>query len=163
MYRIAFLYFDDIHHVYHSISIAQALAKVSDTLSVELLTSTEKNRDLLEAFHQSETIPNLSVRLLTPPLAHRLLHAGRRQFPRKSRVLKKHRRLLAGFDAIIGTELSTASLRRYLKDNTPPLILTRHGAGDRRYGFNDKIGEFDFVLASGTKIRDRLVTKRIDG
>ena len=35
-------------------------------------------------------------------------------------------------------------------------VHTRHGAGDRAIGFDRRSGEFDLVLMSGEKIRDRL-------
>ena len=36
-------------------------------------------------------------------------------------------------------------------------IHTRHGAGDRAIGFNTESAQFDLILVSGEKIRDRLI------
>lgn len=61
------------------------------------------------------------------------------------------------FDAVVVSEKTTLLLKtRYGLDNLK-LIHTRHGAGDRAIGFNPESAQFDLVLVSGPKIRDRLI------
>ncbi len=156
MIKVAFLYFDDIHHIFHSVTIARELAKLSGDIHVELLASTHRNEDLLKKIATTYEGSNISVKRLSPPVSYSLLYRFHRKFPRKSQMLKKHRKYLSTFDAIVGTELSTGKLRRYLKDKTPKLILTKHGAGDRSYGYRTDIKNYDFILIAGEKIRERL-------
>ncbi|MCB1754932.1 MAG: hypothetical protein KDJ38_05395, partial [Gammaproteobacteria bacterium] len=144
--KIAFLYFDDIHHIYHSVSIAIELSRMlGKSHQIVLLSSTADNTRLLEKFCAGHQNHYCEVRQLKATLGYRLFYRFHRKFPRKSRMLKKHRKLLAGFDAIVGTELSSAKLRRYLGDKTPSLILTKHGAGDRSYGYRTDIKHYDFI------------------
>lgn len=61
------------------------------------------------------------------------------------------------FDALVVSEKSSLILKsRYGLDNLK-FIHTRHGAGDRAIGFNPESAQFDLILVSGEKIRDRLV------
>jgi hypothetical protein len=39
------------------------------------------------------------------------------------------------------------------------MILIDHGAGDRAIGFGTSTGMFDFILAAGQKISDRLIAE----
>lgn len=156
MTKVAFLYFDDIHHIFHSVTIARELAKLAENVEVVLLASNTNNKELLEKVAATYEGNNLTVKQLQPPLSYSLIYRFHRKFPRKSQMLKKHRQYLSTFDAIVGTELSTGKLRRYLKEKTPKLILTKHGAGDRSYGYRTDIKNYDSILVSGEKIRQRL-------
>lgn len=61
------------------------------------------------------------------------------------------------FDALVVSEKSSLILKtRYGLDRLK-FIHTRHGAGDRAIGFNPESAEFDLILVSGEKIRDRLI------
>jgi hypothetical protein len=76
---------------------------------------------------------------------------------RKLLVYRDNLDFFRQFDALVVSEKSSLILKtRYgLKD--VKFIHTRHGAGDRAIGFNAESAQFDLILVSGEKIRDRLV------
>ncbi|MDO6461217.1 hypothetical protein Q4485_10960 [Granulosicoccaceae sp. 1_MG-2023] len=155
--KVAFVYFDEIHHVFHSASIALALsAELGSGHSVDLLTISDDCEALLKRMCAQSPAHHCRVRRLAMPLPHRLWGHYRRRFPRKSRTLKKHAALLGQYDAIVGTDMSTAKLQRYLGDKTPLLVSTKHGAGDRAYGYREDLRLYSLILASGPKVKRRV-------
>jgi hypothetical protein len=76
---------------------------------------------------------------------------------RKLLVYRDNLDFFRQFDALVVSEKSSLILKaRYGLDNIK-FIHTRHGAGDRAIGFNAESAQFDLILVSGEKIRDRLV------
>lgn len=61
------------------------------------------------------------------------------------------------FDALVVSEKSSLVLKNRYGLDSLKFIHTRHGAGDRAIGFNPESAEFDLILVSGEKIRDRLI------
>ena len=154
--KVAFLYFDNIHHVFHSVTIAFALSRtLGPGHTVDLLTITDDCEALLTDFCRRTPDHDCRVVRLATPLSHRLWGQLRRRFPRKSRILKKHAAQLAGYDALVGTDYTTGRIRRVLGARTPELIFTSHGAGDRAYGYREELKAFDLILAAGEKVRQR--------
>jgi CDP-glycerol glycerophosphotransferase (TagB/SpsB family) len=62
-----------------------------------------------------------------------------------------------GLDALVVTEKTSLLLKTHYGLSGLCMIHTRHGAGDRAIGFDRASQGFDHVLASGPKIRDRLI------
>ena len=154
--RFAFVYFDEVHHVFHSVTIALALSrKLGSEHTVDLLALSDESHALLSQFCADADNHFCRVIRLSTPLSHRLWGHLRRRFPRKSRILKKHASALATYDAIVGTDYSSGKLRSILGERTPWLIFTSHGAGDRAYGYRDELRAFDLILAAGDKVRRR--------
>lgn len=60
-------------------------------------------------------------------------------------------------DVLVVAEKTSLILKTRYGLSNLKIIHTRHGAGDRAIGFDAKSALFDHVLASGPKIRDRLV------
>jgi hypothetical protein len=59
-------------------------------------------------------------------------------------------------DVLVAPEKTSLILRSMAGLKSLQFVHTRHGAGDRAIGFDRHSGNFDLVLMSGVKIRDRL-------
>lgn len=70
--------------------------------------------------------------------------------------LKENLDLFNGLDALVVPEKTSLMLKTRFGLPHLKMIHTRHGAGDRAVGFDKASSQFDFVLLSGAKVRDRL-------
>ncbi len=77
-------------------------------------------------------------------------------FKRKKMVLRNNLRFFRGLDALVAPERHFMKLRTKYGLKELKMIHTRHGAGDREGGFDDRSGAFDFTLLPGQKYVDRL-------
>lgn len=145
--RIAFLFLDEIHHLYHFINIAVELAKNN---KVSILTYPGCPTLLYETLDQLggdkvkvEELPTQKFREITDRIKKRPL-------PRKGFWVKKNKRyLLENFDAIIFTDYFHKYLLESRKNNTPKLLKLSHGTPGRAYAFSEQQKDFDFQLLIG--------------
>jgi hypothetical protein len=157
--KICFLFnHDQTHQIAHSLPIALQMAKsgVADvTLAVtSLLVELEIRRLSGTALEDIKIIP-LQTKSTVSQMLVRALDS---LVPaRKLLVYRDNLDFFRQFDALVVSEKSSLILKtRYgLKDLK--FIHTRHGAGDRAIGFNTESAQFDLILVSGEKIRDRLI------
>jgi hypothetical protein len=77
-------------------------------------------------------------------------------FLRKNRVLWNNLAFFRSLDALVAPERHCVKLRTKWHLDELRMIHARHGAGDRRGGFDEKSGAFDFTLLPGRKYIDRL-------
>lgn len=159
MQKICFLFnHDQTHQIAHSLPIALQMAKssVADvTLAVtSALVETEIRRLSGAALEGIKIVP-LQTK---STVSQMLVRAFDRLVPaRKLLVYRDNLDFFRQFDALVVSEKSSLILKaRYGLDNIK-FIHTRHGAGDRAIGFNAESAQFDLILVSGEKIRDRLV------
>ncbi len=147
-HKIAIIFLDDIHHIYHFISIAVELSKNNE---VHLLTHPGKQEFLYK------TLKNLNgEKVIVEKLQTSLFRAftdklKNRKLPRKGFWMKKHQNyILNNFDAVIFTDYFHHYLleARGQKDK-PKFIKIPHGAPGRQYSFNKELLDFDFQLIYG--------------
>lgn len=95
---------------------------------------------------------------LAPPWHYQLIDpiVSKWSFRRKKEVLKHSLDFFAGLDALVAPERHCMKLRTQFGLTDLILIHTRHGAGDREGGFDDRSGAFDLTLLPGQKYADRL-------
>lgn len=148
-HNIAIIFLDEIHHIYHFVSVAVELAK---TNKVHILTHSGKNTFLHESLKKLndknvvvEKMPTVAFRAFTDRLKGR-------QLPRKGFWIKKHKKyILNTFDAIIFTDYYHKYLLKAKKDrNKPKFIFLEHGTPGRAYSYNKDILDFDFHLQCGS-------------
>ncbi|WP_185739736.1 hypothetical protein [Sphingorhabdus wooponensis] len=159
MQKICFLFnHDQTHQIAHSLPIALQMAK-SGTADVTLaVTNTlveAEIRRLSGAALEGMKIVPLQTKSTVSQILVRALDS---LVPaRKLLVYRDNLDFFRQFDALVVSEKSSLILKtRYgLKD--VKFIHTRHGAGDRAIGFNAESAQFDLILVSGEKIRDRLI------
>jgi len=77
-------------------------------------------------------------------------------FKRKMMVLANNLDFFRSLDALVAPERHCLLLRTKWGLSDLRLIHARHGAGDRKGGFDDKSGSFDLTLLPGRKYIDRL-------
>ncbi len=159
MQKICFLFnHDQTHQVAHSLPIALQLI-ASKTAAVTLaVTSTALEAEIRRLSGAAlgnapivriETKSALSVTLVR--MLDGLIPA------RKLLIYRDNLDFFRQFDAIVVSEKSSLILKSRYGLNNVKFIHTRHGAGDRAIGFNAESAQFDLILVSGEKIRNRLV------
>ena len=153
--KVCFLYIAQTHQILHSLPIAIELARNWPQFDVHLAATSQAHLDYIdEALAQLGDAP-LTTRLLGPKWL-RDIRPGRATTPPKAAMLVANARLLAGYDAVVTPERTTALLRRLGVKRTK-LVYTQHGAGDRGGPFEPRLGLFDLVMAAGPKQRDRMI------
>lgn len=159
MQKICFLFnHDQTHQIAHSLPIALQMAKsgaADVTLAVTNTLVEAEIRRLSGAALEGMKIVPLQTKSTVSQILVRALDS---LVPaRKLLVYRDNLDFFRQFDALVVSEKSSLILKtRYgLKD--VKFIHTRHGAGDRAIGFNAESAQFDLILVSGEKIRDRLI------
>ena len=161
--RCGFLFnHDQLHQIAHSAPIAFEFMRRSDgALGVDLLASTPAQYDRLREMLEEAGLPHDRLVLMRRPLWMRA--AGRLLDPVLpfSRLISLliNGDLFRRLDLLVAPEKTSLVLRKLRGMEGCKFVHTRHGAGDREVGFNKQSSEFDLVLMSGPKIRDRLAAQ----
>ena len=114
---------------------------------------------VLEIFKRAKVSPPKIIRIGLPRWAEAIDKLARYFAPfRRIANLFCNKALFESFDAIIAPETTTSMLKTRFGLKGVKLIYTQHGAGDAAIGFQPVIRAYDFVLASGEKVRDRLLS-----
>lgn len=147
-HTIAFIYLDEIHHLYHFISVAVAL---SENHKVYILTYPDSHQFLYDTLQRLggdkvmvKQLPTQLFRAVTDTLK-------KRKLPRKGFWLKRNRKyIIQNFDAVILTDYFQKYLLAARKDNNSPKIIKfPHGTPGRGYWHNEKLKTFDAQLVLG--------------
>jgi hypothetical protein len=158
--RIGFLFnHDQIHQVAHSLPIALALARGG--FGGEIIVATTTPRLAAEVRRLGQPLVGtriehveLSLKAESARLARML---GRMVPAAKALVYRDNLEFFRSLDVLVVAEKTSLLLRKLHGLERPLLVHTRHGAGDRAIGFDKHSADFDHVLCSGPKIRDRLI------
>ncbi len=160
MKRIGFLFnHDAVHQVAHLAPIIVFLRQLFPDVEVHaLVTSKAQEQRLLEiTANTSESVFEI-IRLNTPPLLQSLFRLFNNIAPlQRLYILNRYKALFEKLDCLIVPEMTSTRLKTHLGLKSTPLILLPHGAGDRAIGFSEEIKHFDYVLLSGSKVRDRML------
>lgn len=146
------------HQVAHSLPIALAMAQRGPDVRVSIFVS-EGSEAQVRRLIGAHDGPMPEIVRLRPPsaIARAANRATGRAVP--TDIISGLRRNLDRFrdlDALVVPEKTSLLLKSMFGLTSLKLVHTRHGAGDRAIGFNKASGQFDLVLLSGPKIRDRL-------
>jgi len=157
--KICFLFnHDQTHQIAHSLPIALQMAKsgVADvTLAVTSTMAEAEIRRLSGAALNGLKIVQLQTKSTVSQMLVRALDS---LVPaRKLLVYRDNLDFFRQFDALVVSEKSSLILKTRYGLEDIKFIHTRHGAGDRAIGFNAESAQFDLILVSGEKIRDRLI------
>jgi len=157
-HKIAILFLDEIHHVYHFINVAVELAKSNE---VHILTHTGDQTFLNNTLKLLapnnvvvEKLPTATFRALTDKLKSRKL-------PRKGFWIKKNQNyILNNFDAVIFTDYFHKYLLNARGSNKDPrFIKFPHGVAGRAYVYNKDLVDFDLHVIFGQYYYDQLKKK----
>jgi hypothetical protein len=157
--KICFLFnHDQTHQIAHSLPIALQMVKsgmIEVTIAVTSAALETEIRRLGGAALHEVNIVSLQT---TSTLSHVLVRALEQFAPaRKLLIYRDNIEFFRQFDALVVSEKSSLILKSRYGLNDMKFIHTRHGAGDRAIGFNAESAQFDLILVSGEKIRDRLL------
>lgn len=146
------------HQVAHALPVALALLRRGTNAKVSVLVS-EGCEGEVRRMAAATPGPAPEIIRLRPPskLARAANRASGRSIPADI-ISTLHRNLdrFRALDALVVPEKTSLMLKSLFGLKSLKLVHTRHGAGDRAIGFDKASGEFDLVLLSGEKIRDRL-------
>jgi len=151
--RLCFLYIAQHHQVWHSLSVAVAMARGWPELKIEIAATTRELLDYVSGLLAELGGAPIELVLLPPAWMRRFAGGGA---PPKAPMLIANALRLSGYDAVITPERTTALLRQ-IGVQHPMLVYTQHGAGDREGPFEPRLRVFDLVMAAGPKQRDRMV------
>lgn len=162
--KIGFLYnHDAIHQIAHTAPIVAALRAAAPEVSISILTSTRAQEARVRLLLPPDIMATVEMVRLKPGFLQASLGwiANAVAPFRRLAVLKNNLDLLAGFDALVVPETTSAFLKTRFGVTGPKLVYLPHGAGDRSVGFLEVTKAFDLVLLSGRKVRDRMVAAGI--
>ena len=149
------------HQVYHSAPVAYALSTRHPSIKISILCADQAQLETARRIGESMR-PGHSchfVELAVPryaAVADKLF--GNFIFVRKRAVLAANKDLFADLDVLVVTEVTSLALKRYPSLAHLKLVTIPHGVGDdRAVTFDNRVPEFDLVLVSGRKKRDRYI------
>lgn len=161
--RIGFLFnHDQIHQVAHSLPIALELANAGT--GAEIILATTNDRLHAEIIRLSGTAAHSSLKLQPLTLRRRSSKlisclAGTVIPAEKLLIYKDNLDFFKSLDILVVAEKTSLVLKSRYGLEHLKIIHTRHGAGDRAIGFDRASAEFDHVLVSGPKVRERLIAE----
>lgn len=148
---------DQLHQVAHCAPIAFELMRLGGVQVSLLVTTAAQFHYLHRALVQCGLSTDHLHLVQLPDVLRALAPAFDAVVP-FSRVMNLlvNRGRFRPLDVLVAPEKTSLILRSMAGLKSLQFVHTRHGAGDRAVGFDRQSGNFDLVLMSGAKIRDRL-------
>ena len=154
--KVAFIYFDDLHHILHFIGVAAELSK-NDNIRVDILTYSSEHKYLK---HLIELLKADNINLIevkTYKIRQWIDKIKKRKRPSPLFLTKHNKKIMKSYDFLVFTDFKTIYFN---KNNKTKFIYLSHGSGDRAYGYNiPKLEEFDLLLLAGKKILNRILNE----
>ena len=158
--KIGFLFnHDQVHQVAHALPTALAMTQAYPQAEIVVATTndvlTAEVKRLCDRLNVTVPLVQLGLRR---PLTKALAATLEWGVPvTKIGIYRDNLDFFRSLDALVVAEKTSLLLKTHYGLNDLKIIHTRHGAGDRAIGFNRHSAQFDHVLVSGTKIRQRLI------
>ena len=160
--RIGFLFnHDQVHQVAHGLPVALALAALGTGAEIIVCATNDRVAEEIRKLAGDAVGRDFDLVRLTLKRSSRLIDrlAGWLIPSAKLLVYRDNLEFFRSLDVLVVPEKTSLILKdRYHLDHLK-IIHTRHGAGDRAIGFSKTSARFDHILASGAKVRDRLVAE----
>jgi len=154
--QIVFLFIHGLHHLYHMVNVPfECSLKIKNHPILIISVSKEHTRILEEV---SKKYPNNKCKIITLslPLRYRFFNYKKKSHPSPMDTFRKIKPLIKRAGAIISTSHPTPRILRKMGITKPTMIYIDHGCGDRKYGFEASLGEYDYLLISGRNTQKRL-------
>lgn len=161
--KLAFLFnHEGLHQAAHSAPVLGALLRRWANVEIDALFSSAEEQDLVRDILAGQGVDLNRCRrvmVLNIPMVYHLAERFFGQFApfRRIAVLRSHLPLFREYDALVVPERTSLLLKTRFGLTRLKLIHTRHGAGDRSQSWRAELRDFDFILLSGPKARDRLL------
>lgn len=157
--RVGFLFNHyAVHQVPHAAPYAFELSREQPGIEVIVACSSKAQMATAKAISRLYPGHRVQFKLLRPAWYYDLVDKplSKWKFGRKKMVLRNNLDFFRSLDALVTPERHSMKLRTQYGLTDLRMIHTRHGAGDREGGFDDRSGSFDFTLLPGQKYIDRL-------
>ena len=150
--RVAFIFFDDLHHIQHFVGIASELSK-NDNYQVDVITYPGEHVYLKSLIQLLGGNKIKLVKVFTRKVRQLIDKVKGRKRPSPLFLTKHNRKLMSSYDALVFTDFKT---NYFSKKNNTKFIYINHGSGDGAYGYKtDNLETFDLLLLAGEKIIER--------
>ncbi len=157
--RVGFLFNHyAVHQVPHAAPYAFELSRHRSDYEVIIACSSRQELETARRIGTLYPGHRARFRLLRPATYYRLVDPiqSRWKFKRKKMVLKNNLDFFRSLDALVAPERHCMKLRIKFGLRDLKMIHTRHGAGDREGGFDERLRAFDFIILPGRKSADRM-------
>ncbi len=157
--RVGFLFNHyAVHQVPHAAPYAFELSRHYPEFAVVIACSSEQELAIARAIGKLYPGHHCQFKALQPVWYYRVVDPiiSKAKFKRKDMVLCHNLDFFRTLDALVAPERHCIKLRTKYGLTDLKLIHTRHGAGDRAGGFDDRAHAFDLTLLPGQKYVDRL-------
>ena len=157
--RVGFLFNHyAVHQVFHAAPYAFELSQRYSNFEVIIVCSSKQEMETAQTIGTLYPCHRCQFKLLQPPWYYQLVDpvVSKGAFKRKNMVLRNNLDFFRTLDALVAPERHCLKLRTKYGLTDLKLIHTRHGAGDREGGFDERLGAFDFTILPGQKYVDRL-------
>ncbi len=149
--KVCFLYLDEPHNIFHSISLAHAMVE-SGKYRVDLIC-TLRNFEFIQSYFEPKFLSILNIITVRPHWHITMPHFYEIKLQFRKSIFIKYKNKFSNYSAIFCSVYNDLELR-----NTRPhssgskLIFVNHGvSNDMNYSYDDSIKQFDFILISGRK------------
>jgi len=160
MLKVCFLFNHDLtHQVPHAAPYAFELSRKYPDIEVTIAYSSNQVMEFVKRIEPLYPGHRCQFKMLSFPWSYILKNKFRHKRPTKQKILKYNVDFFRQFDALVAPERNFVRLRTQFGIEKPLLIYTRHGAGDRKGGFDDPFNAFealDLMLLPGQKYVDML-------
>lgn len=161
--HIGFLFnHDQIHQIAHSLPVAKALASILVDARISLAVTNSRIANEVKRLLGSDCPANVEVRSLNVQSVGSQLVAnalGKLLPAQKILLYRDNLAYFKALDLLVVTERTSLILKRYFALHDLKMVLVDHGAGDRAIGYGASASSFDHILASGKKVRNRLIAE----
>ncbi len=161
--KLAFLFnHEALHQAAHSAPVLGALLRRWANVEIDALFSSQEEKAFVAELLAAQGADLNRCRQVMVLDIPKVYHLAERFFGqispfRRIAVLRSHLPLFREYDALVVPERTSLLLKTRFGLTRLKLIHTRHGAGDRSESWRAELRDFDFILLSGTKARDRLL------
>jgi len=149
--KIGFIYFDDIHHIHHFLSVFISLY---NTKAYDVRIFTYEGEHLyLKKLLKIAGIPFSVLQILETYNYRKILNKIRnRNRINHIFIFKKNKRVLLNQDVLVYNVPQQKYLIDLRKNGKPKFVYLDHGAGDRNYVYNERLISFDLITIAGKKV-----------
>jgi len=158
--KVCFLFNHDLtHQVPHAAPYAFELSKKYPDIEVIIACSSRQVMRYVKRIEPLYPEHRCQFKMLSFPWAYILKRKFRHKRLTKRKLLKNNLDFFRQLDTLIAPERNFVRVKTKFGVKNLSLIHVRHGAGDRKWGFDDRLnayGALDLQLLPGQKYVDRL-------
>jgi hypothetical protein len=154
--RIGFLFIGGVHHVFHTMPVACALARRAGVKVVAIAADAAIERTIGQVIAAAPDVRIAVERLRRPGLIDLFGRPSWSKIP----MLWRNRRRLSDFDVLFTAERTSLALKKMGLRRTR-FVTIPHGAGDRAIAIEPRYRLFDRILVAGNKHCRRLVASGV--